>query len=89
MKTNTLGRHACRYDAGDLTRFTFPAAYTVATLALGFLEFPDAYEQAGQVDYMLGNLKWGADWLNAARYQPDAFVAVTWMPGETVNASHR
>jgi hypothetical protein len=35
----------CRYDAGDLNRFTFPAAFTVATLALGFLEFENAFDQ--------------------------------------------
>ncbi|WIA22858.1 hypothetical protein OEZ86_009804 [Tetradesmus obliquus] len=76
------------YDAGDLTRFTFPAAFTVSTLALSFLEFKDAYAAAGQVDAMLATLKWGADWLNAARYAPDAFVAVTWKPGATVRESH-
>jgi hypothetical protein len=76
---------ACRYDAGDLTKFTFPASFTVSTLALGFLEFQDAYAAAGQVDYMLATLKWGADWLNAARYAPDAFVAVTWKPGGCIS----
>jgi len=35
----------CRYDAGDLNRFTFPAAFTVATLALGFLQFENAFDQ--------------------------------------------
>lgn len=82
------GATTCRHDAGDLTRFTFPAAFTTSTLALGFLEFPDAFQQAGQVDYMLAALKWGADWLLEARYAPDSFVAVTWMPGSCVKQSH-
>eukprot|EP00775_Hariotina_reticulata_P011571 gene11571-11715_t len=76
------------YDAGDINRFTFPAAFTVATLALGFLEFEKAFDQTGQTAYMLSNLKWAADWLLAARYQPDAFVAVTWLPGDSISASH-
>lgn len=54
----------------------------MSTLALGFIEFQDAYAAAGQVEHALATLKWGADWLNAARYAPDAFVAVTWKPGE-------
>lgn len=33
--------------------------------------------------------RWGADWLMAARYSADGFVAVTWMPGRDVRASHR
>jgi hypothetical protein len=45
--------------------------------------------QAGQTDYMLSNLRWAADWLSAARYQPDGFVAVTWLPGDSISASHK
>eukprot|EP00877_Chromochloris_zofingiensis_P004306 jgi/Chrzof1/13877/Cz08g15270.t1 len=77
------------YDAGDLTKFTFPAAWAIQTLALGYLEFTDGYQKAGQVETLMANLKWGADWLMAARYSADGFVAVTWMPGRDVRASHR
>ncbi|KAF8066338.1 celD [Scenedesmus sp. PABB004] len=78
------------YDAGDATRFTFPAAFTVSTLALGFLEFPEAFDGAGQTDHMLETLRWGADWLLKARYADGALVAVTWLPGAApdVRASH-
>lgn len=69
-----------------MTRFTFPTAFTVANLALAYLEFPDAF--SGQVDSLLSSLRWAADWLLAARYAPDAFVAVTWAPGRTIKESH-
>lgn len=77
-----------RYDAGDMTRFTFPMAFTVANLALAYLEFPDAFGSGSNVDSLMGSLKWAADWLMAARYAPDAFVAVTWAPGRTIKDSH-
>lgn len=77
-----------RYDAGDMTRFTFPAAFTIANLALAYLEFPDAFNSNGHSDSLLSSLRWAADWLLAARYAPDAFVAMTWAPGKTVKESH-
>lgn len=76
-----------RYDAGDMTKFTFPAAFAVANLALAFLEFPDAFKGDAEKS-LLSSLKWEADWLLAARYAPDAFVAVTWAPGKTIKESH-
>jgi hypothetical protein len=71
-----------------MTRFTFPTAFTVANLALAYLEFPGAFDSAGQTNALLSSLKWAADWLLAARYAPDAFVAMTWAPGRTVKESH-
>lgn len=49
----------CRYDAGDTTRFTFPAAYTIATLALGYLAFPEGYQRSGQDVALKQNLRCG------------------------------
>ena len=63
-------------------------AFSVSHLALAFLEFPDAFKSAGSEAAMLSSLKWAADWLLAARYAPDAFVAVTWAPGKTIKDSH-
>lgn len=83
-----LALHTYRYDAGDMTRFTFPTSFAVANLALAYLEFPGAFDSNGHADALLGSLRWSADWLLAARYAPDAFVAVTWAPGKTVKESH-
>jgi hypothetical protein len=63
-------------------------AFTVTHLALAYLEFPDAFKSGGHDTAMLFSLKWAADWLLAARYAPDAFVAVTWAPGKTIKDSH-
>ncbi|KAI8463040.1 MAG: Six-hairpin glycosidase-like protein [Monoraphidium minutum] len=76
------------FDAGDTTRFTFPAAYTIATLALGYLAFPEGYQKAGQDMALKQNIKWGADWLLKARFNSTALVAATWAPGETIKAAH-
>lgn len=46
-----------RYDAGDTNKFLFPAAFTVAALALGVSEFGEAYMKAGQLPYVLDNIK--------------------------------
>lgn len=51
------------------------------------MEFPDAFDAAAKAS-LLDSLRWEADWLQAARYQPDAFVAVTWMPGRSVQDAH-
>jgi hypothetical protein len=71
-----------------MTRFTFPAAFTVSNLVLAYLEFPDAFSSNAHSESLLSSLRWAADWLLAARYAPDAFVAMTWAPGKTVKESH-
>lgn len=72
-----------------MTRFTFPTAFTVSTLALAYLEFPDSFAaSAGTAESLLSSLRWAADWLVAARYAPGAFVAVTWAPADTIKESH-
>ena len=71
-----------------MTKFTFPAAFTVANLALAYLEFPASFDSGGHTNTLLSNLRWAADWLLGARYAPDAFVAVTWAPGKTIKQSH-
>ncbi|GBF92005.1 endoglucanase A [Raphidocelis subcapitata] len=76
------------FDAGDTTRFTFPAAYSMATLALGFIAFPEGYQRATQVAELKANLRWGADWLLKARYSPQHLVAATWAPGASIRQAH-
>lgn len=51
------------YDAGDNVKFNLPMAYTAAMLAWSVYEDKAAYEQSGQLDYALGNIKWICDYL--------------------------
>jgi endoglucanase len=76
------------FDAGDLNKFTFPLAFTISTLALGLVELPEAYDSAGQRAAALDALKWGADWLVAAHYEPGAMVAAAILPGNTIPEAH-
>jgi len=46
------------YDAGDNVKFNFPMAFSTTLLCYSFLEFPEAYEKAGQTDYMYSLLRW-------------------------------
>lgn len=51
------------YDAGDNAKFNLPMAYTSAMLAWSVYEDFDAYEQSGQLEYALGNIRWVNDYL--------------------------
>ena len=51
------------YDAGDNVKFNLPMAYTAAMLSWSVYEDKAAYEQSGQLDYALGNIKWICDYL--------------------------
>lgn len=86
--SNASATRPNRFDAGDTTRFTFPAAYSIATLALGFIAFPEGYQRASQVAALKSNLRWGADWLLKARYTPQHLVAATWAPGASIRQAH-
>ncbi|NUT50327.1 MAG: endoglucanase [Saccharothrix sp.] len=51
------------YDAGDHVKFGLPFGATMTMLAWGAVENRDAYENSGQLRYLLSNLKWGTDWI--------------------------
>ena len=51
------------YDAGDNVKFNLPMAYTAAMLASSVYGDKSAYEQSGQLNYALGNIKWICDYL--------------------------
>ncbi len=51
------------YDAGDNVKFNLPMAYTAAMLAWSVYGDKSAYEQSGQLNYALGNIKWICDYL--------------------------
>ena len=51
------------YDAGDHVKFNLPMAYSAAMLAWSVKESEDAYKEAGQLDYVLDDIKWVTDYL--------------------------
>ncbi|XP_077990256.1 endoglucanase 4-like [Glandiceps talaboti] len=50
------------YDAGDNVKFNFPMAWSTSVLAFGFIEFMDAYEEAGLTEDLLDSIKWPCDY---------------------------
>ncbi|XP_077990349.1 endoglucanase F-like [Glandiceps talaboti] len=50
------------YDAGDNVKFNFPMAWSTSVLAWGFIEFMDAYEEAGLKEDMLDSIRWTCDY---------------------------
>ncbi|XP_002739247.2 endoglucanase A-like [Saccoglossus kowalevskii] len=63
------------YDAGDHLKLGLPMAYSATVLAWGFIQFEDAYEAAGEVDHMLENLRWFADYFKKCHTQEHEFYA--------------
>nr|ABD24274.1 endo-beta-1,4-glucanase [Ampullaria crossean] len=51
------------YDAGDFVKFNFPMAWSTAVLTWGLLQFKDAYQAAGQLEWMYESIKWPLDYL--------------------------
>merc|ERR1712215_634454 len=50
------------YDAGDLVKFNFPMASTLAILAWGGFNFLGGYEAAGQKEWLSKCIRWGSDY---------------------------
>lgn len=50
------------FDAGDHVKFNLPMAYTSAMLAWSVYEDKDAYEQSGQLEYALSNIRWANEY---------------------------
>ena len=50
------------YDAGDNVKFNFPGASALTLLAWSGIDFAEGYKKAGQWDYYLDTIKWGADY---------------------------
>lgn len=49
--------------AGDHVKFGFPMAASTTLLAWGLLEYKDAYEQSGQLEYMYDCIRWPLEWM--------------------------
>ncbi|XP_041360965.1 uncharacterized protein LOC121377139 [Gigantopelta aegis] len=50
------------YDAGGTIKFTLPMSATVTRLTWSLITWPDAYEAAGQLDYMFDSIRWPLDY---------------------------
>lgn len=61
------------YDAGDNVKFNLPMAYTSAVLAWSVYEYKDAYEESGQLEYMLDTLRWVNDYLMKCHPEDDVY----------------
>ena len=61
------------YDAGDNVKFNLPMSYTTALLAWSVIEDRDAYEQSGQLKYILENIRWGNDYFIKCHPEPNVY----------------
>ena len=61
------------YDAGDNVKFNLPMAYSAAVLAWSVYEFPEAYEESGQLEYALGDIRWVTDYLIRCHPEDDVY----------------
>lgn len=60
------------YDAGDNVKFNLPMAYTASMLAWSVYEYESAYKEAGQYEYILGDIRWITDYL--IKCHPEDYV---------------
>ena len=61
------------YDAGDNVKFNLPMAYSAAMLGWSYYEDREAYEQSGQSEYILGDIKWVSDYLIKCHPEDEVF----------------
>ena len=61
------------YDAGDNVKFNLPMAYSAAMLGWSVYEDREAYEQSGQLEYILGDIKWVTDYLIKCHPEDEVF----------------
>ena len=61
------------YDAGDHVKFNLPMAYTASVLAWSYYEFPEAYAQSGQEQYLLDDIRWITDYLMRCHPEDDVY----------------
>ena len=61
------------YDAGDNVKFNLPMAYSAAMLAWSVYEAPEAYEESGQLEYALGDIRWVTDYLMRCHPEDDVY----------------
>lgn len=61
------------YDAGDHVKFGFPMASSATMLAWSVYEYREGYEQSGQLEEILDNIRWATDYFMKAHTAPNEF----------------
>lgn len=83
------------FDAGDHVKFNLPMAYTVTMLSWAAYEYPEAFEDSGQMEYLKKEIKWATDYLINCHPEPNVFYYQVgdgnadhkwWGPAEAVEA---
>ncbi|KAK3102082.1 hypothetical protein FSP39_008602 [Pinctada imbricata] len=69
------------YDAGDHVKFGFPMAASTTILAWSLLEYKDAYEASGQLDYMYDCIRWPLEWMLKCHTKPNELYVQVGDPG--------
>ncbi|MEO1337767.1 MAG: glycoside hydrolase family 9 protein, partial [Myxococcota bacterium] len=69
------------FDAGDHVKFGFPMAATATMLAWGAVDYRSAYQQAGQLDDLMRNLRFVNDYFIAAHPSPNVFYGQVGLGG--------
>src|SRR4029077_807427 len=59
------------YDAGDHVKFGLPMASSETLLAMGIVDYRDAYVQTGQLNTALDQLRWATDYFIKAHTAPN------------------
>ena len=69
------------FDAGDNVKFNLPMAYTATMLAWSMYEDPDAYEESGQKDYALENIRFVNDYFIKCHPEDEVYYYQVGDPG--------
>lgn len=82
------------FDAGDHVKFNLPMAYTTTMLAWEVMEYKDAFEKSGQLQYMMDQIKWASDYFIKCHPSKDVYYYQVgngdadhrwWVPAECID----
>lgn len=69
-------------DAGDNVKFNITAGYSATLLAMGGIEYKEAYEKSGQMKWLLNQLRWINDYFIKCHPEPNVFWAQVGMAAD-------
>lgn len=70
------------FDAGDHVKFGFPMAATTTLIAWGGVDYREAYEQSGQMEHLLNNLRFVNDYFINAHPEPNVLYGQVGVGGQ-------
>lgn len=83
------------YDAGDNVKFNLPMSYSASMLGWSIYEDKKAYEESGQLEFALSNVKWANDYFIKCHPEDEVYYYQVgsggadhgwWGPAELVEA---